>query len=81
MTRFARIVLLSFAVSFVIALGMGLYAAGRATAMRECPPAQHGERLLSSEQHPNETVCIYASGSAGYGLRIQERKILEVSVD
>jgi len=56
------------------ALGMGLYQAGHKSALRECPPVQQGERLLSSEQRSDGAVCRYAEGMADYGHKIKSRK-------
>jgi len=55
--------------------GLGLYIAGHTSALRECPPVQQGERLLSSEQRDAETVCRYAEGWADYGRRVKTRKV------
>lgn len=53
-----------------------LYSAGFASALRECPPTQHGERLLSSEQRDDGAVCRYAAGGAEYGRKIKTRKVM-----
>jgi hypothetical protein len=51
---------------FILA-GQMIYALGRDSALRECPPVQSGERLLNSEQRPNGTVCVYSSAMSAYG--------------
>ncbi|HEU0283360.1 MAG TPA: hypothetical protein VFQ99_06210 [Gallionella sp.] len=56
------------------AIGTMVFDAGKKAALRECPPAQHGERLLTSEQRANSTIYTYASGWNGYGRTIKERK-------
>lgn len=56
------------------ALGMSLYQAGHASALRQCPPVQHGERLLTSEQRADGAVCRYADNLAGYGRKVKHRK-------
>lgn len=68
---------LLWAICFVVLCGCGLalYTAGHAAAMRECPPVQQGERLLSSEQREAETVCRYADGWADYGRKTSKRKV------
>ena len=52
-----------------------MYQAGREASRRECPPAQHGERLLASEQRAKSTVCTYAGGWNGYGRGLKARSI------
>ena len=61
------------AVLIAMGLSMHLYAAWQNASRRECPPAQHGERLLNSEQHPDKTVCFYADGWASYGNNVKSR--------
>jgi hypothetical protein len=63
------------AVLLAMGLSMHLVAAWKASAARECPPAQYGERLLSSEQQPGKTVCYYADGWASYGHNVKSRSI------
>lgn len=61
---------LFLAIMFVLAglvFGAPLYFVGHAAAMKECPPAQHGERLISSEQRKDGTVCNYSTGWNLYG--------------
>lgn len=67
-------------IAFVIlfAAGSGAAAilafdAGRQAAQRECPKAQHGQRLLSTEQRAASTLCTYASGWDGYGKMIKRK--------
>lgn len=55
-------------------LGISIYQAGHASALRECPPAQHGERLLSSEQRPDGALCRYAAVGEDYGRKVTRRK-------
>lgn len=62
--------------AIVAALAPCLYSAGYASALRECPPVQHGERLLSSEQRDDGAVCRYAAGGADYGRKIKIRKVM-----
>jgi len=62
---------------FVLFFGVGghlLYSIGRDSALRECPPVQSGQRLLSSEQRAEGTVCIYTSPAAAYGLGTKARR-------
>lgn len=56
------------------ALGLSMYQAGHKAALRECPPVQHGERLLSSEQRADGALCRYAQGYADYGHKVTRRK-------
>lgn len=56
------------------ALGLGLYQAGFTAALRQCPPIQHGERLLSSEQRADGVLCSYAESAADYGRKVTRRK-------
>ena len=56
------------------ALGLSLYSAGHKSALRECPPVQQGERLLSSEQRADGAVCRYAEGMADYGHKVTRRR-------
>lgn len=57
-----------------ITLGMMVFDAGKKAALRECPSAQQGERLLSSQQMPSGLLCTYAGGWNGYGHNIIVRK-------
>lgn len=66
------IVMLSAA---AILIGLRAYDAGRAAQVRVCPDAQRGERLLSTEQQPDKTICYYAEGEAGYGHIIKRREV------
>lgn len=56
---------------FLVCGGNVIYDLGRDAALRECPPAQSGQRLLNSEQSSVGTICVYASEDAAYGL-VQE---------
>lgn len=56
-----------------IAFGMMTFAVGKKAALRECPAAQQGERLLASEQRADATLCTYADGWNGYGHKITVR--------
>ena len=48
---------------------------GREAAQRNCPPAQHGEKLLSTVQHLDGTIwCSYAESGTGYGRAVTRRK-------
>lgn len=48
---------------------------GRETAQRNCPPMQHGEKLLSTVQQLDGSVwCSYTESGAGYGRAITRRK-------
>jgi hypothetical protein len=57
------------------ALGLSMYTAGHTAALRECPPVQQGERLLSSEQRADGAVCRYAENWADYGRKVKSRKV------
>lgn len=57
------------------AIGLLIFEIGRISILRECPPAQHGERLLASEQRADATICTYADGWNGYGHMITARKL------
>lgn len=57
------------------ALGLSLYQAGHQAALRQCPPVQQGERLLSSEQRADGAVCRYAASAADYGRKVKSRKV------
>lgn len=59
----------------IVLIGLRTYDAGHAAARLECPPQQQGERLLSTEQRKNVTVCYYAEGEAGYGHTIKRREV------
>lgn len=59
----------------IVLVGLRAYDAGHASARHECPPRQQGERLLSTEQHRDMTVCTYAEGAAGYGHTIKRRGV------
>lgn len=61
--------------AIAFALGLSLYQAGHAAALRECPPEQQGERLLSSEQRADGAVCRYAETAYHYGRKINSRKV------
>lgn len=61
--------------AIAVALGLSIYTAGHASALRECPPVQQGERLLSSEQRADGALCRYAEISADYGRKIKSRKV------
>jgi hypothetical protein len=65
---------LVFAAAAVMLIWLPSYNAGKAAAQRECLPTQQGERLLSTEQHGDITLCNYAAGSASYGRSIKQRK-------
>jgi hypothetical protein len=68
-------ILIGSGISIAGALGSWcIYASGRASAQRECPSEQRGERLLSSEQRRDMTVCFYAAGPAGYGRTIKSKR-------
>jgi len=58
----------------VVILGMMTFDAGKKAALRECPTAQQGERLLHSQQMPRGLLCTYAGGWDGYGHNIIVRK-------
>lgn len=58
-----------------VTLGMMTFAAGKKAALRECPPVNQGERLLSSQQMPSGLLCTYAGGWNGYGHKITVRKL------
>jgi hypothetical protein len=59
--------LVFLAAGFFMIGGKLIYALGRDSALRECPPVQSGERLLNSEQRPDGTVCVYTAAAAAYG--------------
>ena len=61
-------------IAIAAALGLSMYTAGHTAALRECPPVQQGERLLSSEQRADGAVCRYAKGMADYGHKVTRRK-------
>jgi len=61
-------------IAIAAALGLSMYSAGHTAALRECPPVQQGERLLSSEQRADGAVCRYAASVADYGRKIKSRK-------
>jgi len=54
--------------------GWSIYEAGFAAALRSCPPAQYGERLMSLERHSDENVCFYANGWGTYGRTVKPGK-------
>lgn len=58
-----------------VTLGVMTFAAGKKAALRECPPAQQGERLLASQQMPSGLLFTYAGGWNGYGHNIIVRKL------
>ena len=62
-------------IAIAAALGLSVYQAGHAAALRECPPLQQGERLLSAEQRADGAVCRYAENWADYGRKIKYRKV------
>ena len=62
-------------IAIAAALGLSMYQAGHQAALRECPPVQQGERLLSSEQRADGALCRYAQGYADYGHKITRRKV------
>lgn len=62
-------------ISISAALGLSTYQAGHQAALRECPPVQQGERLLSFEQRADGAVCRYAESAANYGRKIKTRKV------
>lgn len=69
-------------IALAAALGLSSYKAGLEVgfgegytrALRECPPAQHGERLLSSEQRADGVVCRYAASGTEYGRKLASRR-------
>jgi len=62
-------------IAIAAALGLSMYTAGHTAALRECPPVQQGERLLSSEQRADGALCRYAESAANYGRKIKSRKV------
>lgn len=62
-------------IAIAAALGLSMYQAGHQAALRECPPVQQGERLLSSEQRADGAVCRYAESAADYGHKVTRRKV------
>lgn len=62
-------------IAIAVALGLSLYQAGHQAALRECPPVQQGERLLSSEQRADGALCRYAASAADYGRKVTRRKV------
>lgn len=61
-------------IAIAAALGLSMYTAGHKAALRECPPMQHGERLLTSEQRADGAVCRYAEHLTDYGRKITRRR-------
>lgn len=65
-------------IAITAALGLGSYKAGKdegvALAQRQCPEAQQGERLLSSEQRADGVVCRYAASGTEYGRKVASRR-------
>jgi len=63
---------------FVFCMALIVFVAGDSHGMRtarhECPTVQQGERLLSTEQRTDGTICVYAEGEAGYGRKIIRRR-------
>lgn len=57
------------------AVSQTIYTAGREATRRDCPPMQHGERLLYSEQRTGATICTYSSGWNSYGRGVKRRKL------
>lgn len=62
-------------IGLAVTLSMMTFDAGKKAALRECPAAQQGERLLSSQQMPIGLLCTYAGGWNGYGHTITVRKL------
>lgn len=65
-------------IALAAALGLSAYKAGLGKgytqAQRECPQAQQGERLLSSEQRADGVVCRYAASGTEYGRKLASRR-------
>lgn len=56
---------LFYAALFAVAgllFGTPAYFAGKHTAMKECPAANQGQRLIYTEQRKDGALCHYSSG-------------------